>query len=47
MAQEKRPALNEQLSVYFKAIEAKPRNHVLRFLHTASPLKAAMTQLFC
>jgi fliG C-terminal domain len=42
MAQEKRPALNEQLSVYFKAIEAKPRNHVLRFLHTASPLKAAL-----
>ena len=42
MAQEKRPVLNEQLSVYFKAIEAKPRNHVLRFLHTASPLKAAL-----
>ena len=42
MAQEKRPALNEKLSVYFKAIDAKPRNHVLRFLHTASPLKAAL-----
>ena len=42
MAQEESPALNEKISAYFKAIEAKPRNHVLKFLHTASPLKAAL-----
>ena len=42
MAQEERPALSEKLSAYFKAIGAKPWNHVLKFLHTASPLKAAL-----